>query len=467
MIPTLFNRYVQVSRENMSPDEVRKVRGVVKTFLKRRANQPFHPLRQQHDAATEGLMDTLFFSGESIDLPESLGLHRHESIRILDHVLEYSKGIENANQRIPTPEDIQQFTLEKVNVVERGDNTLIEGGEIRQGKRSIRCNHDCTKIFQLLWWIGRCDIRLTVYFGDSLIMDERSLKPGTVIKIPCVWNFSYRIEIDDSDIDKYREESLLSTFVSLRLHHGNRNENENERRPYFSVLFRLEDGGATETNTSKNTRVRMGSKFVKVYPGSLSDDDIRRIEEFGSKSNFKEGCTASGVLPHIKKTSDLSIDTDNGLIRTLIYRLSEGVRSYSRDCCETYYPLKKLLVRHLLRVENFKIQKYAEKEGHYAKHMDDTCGKGRLLVFMWYLNDVMSGGETIIFNDSEDEIRISPRKGMLLIFPANWTVTHSGAIPLSNEKIILNGWIHNDKPEMMKLFDDEDDHTIENSTHDR
>jgi hypothetical protein len=72
--------------------------------------------------------------------------------------------------------------------------------------------------------------------------------------------------------------------------------------------------------------------------------------------------------------------------------------------------------------------------------MDLEKRKYRVLVFLWYLNDVYEGSETDIFGG---DILVKPEKGKLLLFPAQWCFPHCGRIPLSDDKILLlDGYIN-------------------------
>ncbi len=59
----------------------------------------------------------------------------------------------------------------------------------------------------------------------------------------------------------------------------------------------------------------------------------------------------------------------------------------------------------------------------------------RYLVYLWYLNDVGEGGETV-FPDLG--IRIQPKAGRLLMFPPYWMFQHGGLPPRSGNKYILS-----------------------------
>ena len=56
---------------------------------------------------------------------------------------------------------------------------------------------------------------------------------------------------------------------------------------------------------------------------------------------------------------------------------------------------------------------------------------------MTYLNDVTDGGETEFFHQN---LKITPEKGLTLIWGADWTFTHRGIPSPSQEKYIATGW---------------------------
>jgi hypothetical protein len=87
----------------------------------------------------------------------------------------------------------------------------------------------------------------------------------------------------------------------------------------------------------------------------------------------------------------------------------------------------------------FKIQKTNLSEGYHIWHYESGSREisNRLLTWMVYLNDVEEGGETEFLYQS---MRVKPKQGTLLIWPAAFTHTHRGNPPLSNEKYIVTGW---------------------------
>ena len=71
-------------------------------------------------------------------------------------------------------------------------------------------------------------------------------------------------------------------------------------------------------------------------------------------------------------------------------------------------------------------------------------GKGYLnepRAFAWsiYLNDVEEGGETEFLNQS---IRVKPKTGRIVIWPASFPYVHRGNPPLSGKKYIITSWMN-------------------------
>ena len=92
-------------------------------------------------------------------------------------------------------------------------------------------------------------------------------------------------------------------------------------------------------------------------------------------------------------------------------------------------------------IEPFNIGRY-EPGGHFGvTHSERTSQSTlhRFFAFMTYLNDVEEGGETL-FNHFN--IKIKPKRGKTLIWPAEWTHAHSGKIVKSGKKYIITGHMH-------------------------
>jgi len=112
-----------------------------------------------------------------------------------------------------------------------------------------------------------------------------------------------------------------------------------------------------------------------------------------------------------------------------------------RNAIARYY--KKLLNYNIicdgeLFDSGFQIQKYKKNKGKYIWHQDSMVSTehNRLIAFIWYLNDVTEGGETYFLDG-----KVKPTTGKLLLFPSTWTYMHKGAVPISNDKYIITGWL--------------------------
>ncbi len=92
------------------------------------------------------------------------------------------------------------------------------------------------------------------------------------------------------------------------------------------------------------------------------------------------------------------------------------------------------------RIENLRIKRYfVEGADQFQPHFDSLdYTSNRYLVFLWYLNNVLEGGET----DFPDlGLRVAARAGRLLIFPPYWMFQHAGLPPRSNDKYIISTYL--------------------------
>lgn len=127
-------------------------------------------------------------------------------------------------------------------------------------------------------------------------------------------------------------------------------------------------------------------------------------------------------------------------IQIPIPNINEFNEKFWRDCYSIYqehFPVLKESGKH--SNYSFKMQKTNLREGYHIWHYESGSREmcNRLLTWMLYLNDVEEGGETEFLYQG---IRVKPKQGTLLIWPAAFTHTHRGNPPLSNPKYIVTGW---------------------------
>ena len=76
------------------------------------------------------------------------------------------------------------------------------------------------------------------------------------------------------------------------------------------------------------------------------------------------------------------------------------------------------------------------KKWHAERNGVSDSGSRRVLVFMTFLNDVPNAGTEFYYQ----ELLIPAKKGLTIIWPAEWTHTHRGQITNEYEKMIFTGW---------------------------
>ena len=88
------------------------------------------------------------------------------------------------------------------------------------------------------------------------------------------------------------------------------------------------------------------------------------------------------------------------------------------------------------------IQNFIKNSGTDECHNDLlTIGnKHRIFTYIWFLNDVLSGGEVCFFN----QYNIVPEKGKLILFPADWFFSYTNKIALTDNKYIIIGHLYYD-----------------------
>jgi hypothetical protein len=178
------------------------------------------------------------------------------------------------------------------------------------------------------------------------------------------------------------------------------------------------------------------------------------INLFEKNKNKVDGRTLGGVNKEVKDTTDLIINkTDNEWSEIFIFlesELTNNLKKYLENINKKYINIKDAnyknfeLINKNIEISPFMVQRYIKNEGKYLYHNDFHVDKEnksyRVLTYLFYLNDVNEGGETEFF---AGDIKIVPKRGKLILFPASWTFPHCGKMPISSNKYIITGWIYN------------------------
>ena len=194
----------------------------------------------------------------------------------------------------------------------------------------------------------------------------------------------------------------------------------------------------------KKVAIALGNKnpnFIgswTIEPISICDDLISYFEK--NLSRQKKGVLTDGLNLEGKDSIDITIKPKeiilpgNEVFKLYFDQLFECYKNY----VEEWTFLDKISER--LEIGSFNLQRY--KTGQHFKeiHTERTSLENlhRIFAFMTYLNDVQEGGSTYF---SHYDLEVKPRKGLTLIWPAEWTHAHRGNILKQGKKYIITGWI--------------------------
>lgn len=183
--------------------------------------------------------------------------------------------------------------------------------------------------------------------------------------------------------------------------------------------------------------------FIGVFPEAVTSEYCDRV------IGYFETCNQSGLVYNRQQAENCTkLDKDD----EAVFAHEEFYLATSLPLYREFHPVflkaynkyldKYDVLKRLPSTSNFwfKIQKTKIGGGYHIWHFESgdrtTCN--RLFAWILYLNDVEDGGETEFLYMHK---RIKPKKGTLLIFPANFTHTHRGNPPLLGTKYILTGWV--------------------------
>ena len=174
-----------------------------------------------------------------------------------------------------------------------------------------------------------------------------------------------------------------------------------------------------------------------------NDNLCKEIISFFEENKIlqKTGAMSSGRDFTKKKTTDINVKPSD--LKDDKYKCFNNYIGELYKCFIDYqhqWPFMKNLIKDV-DIGSFNVQKY-EKGDHFSQiHTERSSIATLHRVFAWmtYLNDVDDGGKT---NFTHYNIKIKPKIGKTLIWPAEWTHAHAGEILNSGKKYIITGWMH-------------------------
>lgn len=178
--------------------------------------------------------------------------------------------------------------------------------------------------------------------------------------------------------------------------------------------------------------------YIRVFDNALSHGFCARtigIFEELEKFHVRHGHGVERGLDDSGWTElDISVHADDAFKGYFVAQIRNYLQLYN-DTLRLTVPIPDLKMYQELRMKRY----VADNGDRFQPHFDSLGDKShRYLVFLWYLNDVERGGETLF---CDLDIRIAARAGRLLVFPPYWMFQHAGLPPQSGDKYILSTYL--------------------------
>ncbi len=176
-----------------------------------------------------------------------------------------------------------------------------------------------------------------------------------------------------------------------------------------------------------------------LEPPSICDDLIEYFES--NKSEQTKGTSGNRVNKNVKDSTDITIKPKDISLpgNEIFIKYFEELFECHKDYISQWSFLKEKSKK--FEIGSFNLQRYKPGQ-HFKKIHTERFSLEclhRVFVFMTYLNDVKEGGSTYF---SHYDLEIQPRKGLTLIWPAEWTHAHKGNVLKAGNKYIITGWIN-------------------------
>jgi len=162
------------------------------------------------------------------------------------------------------------------------------------------------------------------------------------------------------------------------------------------------------------------------------------INLFDQSVNYHENHKTDGYdFTQLNVTQHSSNDSGCKNLHNLLIQASlNALKYYKQSISESaFWPDKTAL-------EEFRIKKYLPNTNNrFDEHIDaaNLSTSKRYLVFFWYLNDVIEGGETQF---PKLDISVKPVAGRVLMFPPMWMFPHKANKTISNPKYMIGSYLH-------------------------
>ena len=175
------------------------------------------------------------------------------------------------------------------------------------------------------------------------------------------------------------------------------------------------------------------SDYVCVYDNALDVDYCRQlIEQF--ESDVREQLKQQDSIKSFTEINAVQAGWD---LRPLLQQALTYRQQYWRDCRITAQHVNPDHAWEEIRMKRYRANTADEFRPHTDSWNAETAR--RFLVYFWYLQDVEAGGETEFYG-LDRPLKIQPRAGRLVMFPATWQYLHAGLPVQAGTKYIIGGY---------------------------
>jgi len=185
--------------------------------------------------------------------------------------------------------------------------------------------------------------------------------------------------------------------------------------------------------------------FIGIYdnyiPKVECDKAIKLFEDQNRFNNTLNRVQFENASPVFKKDTQLFLQSNNidlwyNDLKNIMVNFDLALKNYEKQTSiKEYFGLD----NH--HYGSIKIQKTLPTEGYHVWHVEHGVGydnEKRSLAYTIYLNDVAKGGETEFLHQS---VRVKPKTGRIVIWPAGFPYAHRGNPPLSGKKYLITSWM--------------------------
>jgi hypothetical protein len=184
-------------------------------------------------------------------------------------------------------------------------------------------------------------------------------------------------------------------------------------------------------------------KFIGIYDGYLTEDMCKEVIKFyETKNSMKQSFTrlsSENISSLLKKDTTVIVDHNNleewfSDFKILLVNFDIALKHYILNS-----GIGSAYDNNQFEYTTMRIQKTLPTEGYHIWHVEKSLKYyKRAMAFTIYLNDVEEGGETEFLYQS---IRVKPKTGRIVIWPAGFPFVHRGNSPISNEKYLITSWM--------------------------